>query len=66
LIGRSGPSSRRLDAFAWQGPRERVDAGDISDDERRVITALALQRLQIARVQLELARRNARDLGKSQ
>jgi hypothetical protein len=37
----------------------------MSDVERRVITALALQRLQIARLQLELARHGERDLGKS-
>jgi hypothetical protein len=53
-------SHRRLDAFGLKRPPERIDAGGISDDELRVITAFARRRLEIARQEMNLAPRENR------
>jgi hypothetical protein len=55
MIARPVPSHRRLEAFEWKGPPERIDAGDINDDERRVITSFALRRLEKARNEMDFA-----------
>jgi hypothetical protein len=55
LIARHLPSRTRLDAFDWRGPPELIEHVSISDDERRLIAAFALQRLKTARAQMDPA-----------
>jgi hypothetical protein len=64
VIFRYRPSQRRLDSFDWRGPPERIESPSVSDHERRLITAFALQRLNAARVGLDLTRLRAHPLEK--
>jgi hypothetical protein len=54
LIARHLPSRRRLDALDWRGPPELVEHVRMSEDERRLIVAFALQRLKSGRIELDL------------
>jgi hypothetical protein len=53
VIDRYRPSQRRLDSYDWRGPPERIEFPSVSDHERHLITAIALQRLNAARVELD-------------
>jgi hypothetical protein len=53
LIARHLPSRRRLDAFDWRGPPELIEHVSISEDERLLIAAFALQRFKTARAEMD-------------
>ena len=55
----------RINVFDWRGPPELFAAGSISDHERRLIAAFALQRLETARQQMARTRLADHALGKS-
>jgi hypothetical protein len=65
LIARHLTSRTRLDAFDWSGPPELIEHVSISDDERRLIAAFALQRLKTARVEMDLTQLGAHQFEKS-
>jgi len=56
VLARYRPSQRRIDSFDWRGPPERIESPSVSDHERLLITAFALQRLNAARLELDLTR----------
>jgi hypothetical protein len=65
LIARNLPSRRRFDALDWRGPPELIEHVTVSDDERRLIAAFALQRLKTARVEMDLTQLDAHQFEKS-
>jgi hypothetical protein len=52
---RTTPTARRLDAFDWMGLIKPIDPEDLNVDERHLYNALARQRLEIWRRELDLA-----------
>ena len=46
MVIRARPNPRRLAIIDWRGPPQLIDAPDLTDDERRRYSSLALQRLQ--------------------
>jgi hypothetical protein len=48
LTAHHSSSRRRLDAFDWRGPPELIEHVSISEDERLLIAAFALQRFKTA------------------
>jgi hypothetical protein len=66
LITRPSLSQQRLQAFDWRGPPELVIAArGISEHERRLITALALQRPKTVRIAMDLAQAREHHPGQS-
>jgi hypothetical protein len=66
VIDRYRPSQRRLDSYDWRGPPERIEFLSVSDHERHLITAIALQRLNAARVELDHTQLRSHPMEKSQ
>jgi hypothetical protein len=66
VIARYRPSQRRLDSYDWRGPPERIEFPSVSDHERHLITAIALQRLKAARLELDRTRLRSHPMEKSQ
>jgi hypothetical protein len=66
LIEPNSPSRRRRDAFDLRGPPELIQHVSISEVERQLIVAFALQRLKSAHVKMDLTRLGEHQLEKSQ
>jgi hypothetical protein len=65
LIAHDSPGRRRRDAFDWRGPPELIEHVSISEVERQLIVAFALQRLKTARAQTDLTRLGEHQFEKS-
>jgi hypothetical protein len=66
VIARYRPSQRQLDSYDWRGPPERIESPSVSDHERHLIAAIALQRLNAARLEPDLTRLRSHPMEKSQ
>ena len=66
MIASYRQTPRRLDAYDWRGPPELIESPNVSDHERLLITAFALQRLDTARLELDLTRLRSHPMEKSQ